>query len=158
MADYGSGTMGKIDHILGSRDEVFKPGPTADQDKIGNQEYYFQIDENTSKIEVKRKWTNVGGQVFDTTVGHYDNDGKYHCAGGISGGYHQAECEYFTSKEGSQATLKQATIVAEKDLQNNGSTRTRGQPVSLAEAQQETKEIIPSNTGKDENVGKIRLP
>ena len=119
MADYGSGTMGTIDHILGSRDEVFKPGPTADQDKIGNQEYYFQINENTNKVEVKRKWNSIGGQIVDTTVGHYDKDGNYTCKGGSSGGHHQSECDYFSSKEGSQATLKQAKIVATKTEPNS---------------------------------------
>ena len=150
MADYGSGTMGTIDHILGSRDEVFKPGPTADQDRIGNLDYYFQIDENTNKIEVKRKgFTNIN----DVKVGTYDENGKFSCRGEISGGYHQAECEYFTSKEGSKATIKQAKIVAKKDLQENGSTRTRGEPISADEAAEEANEIIPTNTGKDENTG-----
>ena len=63
MSEYGSGTMGTIDHILGSRDVTFKPGGNTtyfdnnpdDKGRIGDQEYYFQIDENTNETVVKRK-------------------------------------------------------------------------------------------------------
>ena len=160
MADYGSGTMGTIDHILGSRDVTFKPGGNTayfdknpdDKGRIGNTEYYFQIDENTNKVEVKRKY---GANIFDVKVGTYDKDGNFTCAGELSGGQHKAECNYFTSPEGSKETMKQATVVAKADLMQNGSTRTRGEGVNDAEATSEVNEIFKTNQAAEEALSEL---
>ena len=75
MSEYVSGTMGTIDHVLGSRDVDFKPGSKAPE-KIQNTTFYTLTNENTNHVDVKRKCAL--GPTCDAYIGHYDENGKFH--------------------------------------------------------------------------------
>ena len=148
MAEYGSGTMGKIDEVLGSRDVDFKPGSKAPE-KIQKTTFYTLTNENTNHVDVKRKC--AAGPWCDAYIGHYDENGKFHFDAAYRN-WNQDEQDWLNSPEGSKEVLGLAATSAKADLMQNGSTRTRGKPVTSGEAQKEIEEVFKDNKAAPEQL------
>ena len=148
MAEYGTGTMGKIDEVLGSRDVDFKPGSKAPE-KIQKTTFYTLTNENTNHVDVRRKC--AAGPWCDAYIGHYDENGKFHFDAAYRN-WNQDEQDWLNSPEGSKEVLGLAATSAKADLMQNGSTRTRGEPANAAEATSEVREIFKTNEGAPEEL------